>query len=132
MESEVLGVDATVLGNDANLAGRLQVTAINNMASSILMPMFASFSKAHPQVELHIIVSNSDANLSQREADIAIRLTAEPTDTLIGKRIVIVASTIYGSRSYIKQLRARGGEPKWVGVQCFTFHKTWTKQSCRV
>jgi len=130
MESEVLGVDGAIFGKDTNLVGSLQVSAINNMASSILMPMFASFSRAHPQVDLHIIVSNSDASLSQREADVAIRLTNSPTDTLIGKRIVTVASTIYGSRSYIEQTRESGREPTWIGVECCTFHKTWTKQTC--
>ena len=98
------------------------------MASTVLMPMFASFSKERPQVELHIIVSNIDASLSQREADVAIRLTNTPSDTLIGKRIVTVASCIYGSRSYLEQVRQQGGEPKWIGVDCCGFHKTWTKQ----
>jgi len=130
MEGEVLAVDGAVVGRDASLVGSLRVTAINNMASSILMPMFASFSKAHPQVELHIIVSNNDASLSQREADVAIRLTNSPTDTLIGKRIVTVASTIYGSRSYLEQTRKSGKEPAWIGVDCCTFHKTWTKKTC--
>ena len=54
------------------------------------MPMFASFSRQYPDVELHIVVSNSYASLPQREADIAIRLTNSPTDTLIGKRLVTV------------------------------------------
>ena len=128
IEREVLGVDAALLGKDAQQVGPLKVAALNNMASTVLMPMFASFSKSKPQVELHIIVSNIDASLSQREADVAIRLTNTPTDTLIGKRIVTVASTIYGSRSYIEQLRKEGGEPKWIGVECCGFHKSWTKQ----
>lgn len=131
MESEVLGVDGAVLGKDTNLVGSLQVTAINNMASSILMPMFASFNRAHPNVELHIVVSNLDASLSQREADVAIRLTNSPTDTLIGKRIVTVASTIYGNHSTIERTRIDAREPKWIGVECCTFHKTWTKQTCQ-
>jgi len=130
IEREVLAVDGELHGTDTNLAGPLRVTAINNMASSILMPMFAGFSEIYPQVELHIMVSNVDASLSQREADVAIRLTNSPTDTLIGKRIVTVASTIYGSREYLTQFRQLGGEPKWIGVECCGFHKTWTKQSC--
>lgn len=128
IEREVLGVDGALLGKDTQQVGPLKVAALNNMASTVLMPMFASFSKSKPQVELHIIVSNIDASLSQREADVAIRLTNTPTDTLIGKRIVTVASTIYGSRSYIDQLRKEGGEPKWIGVECCGFHKSWTKQ----
>ena len=129
IEREVLGVDSALLGKDAQQVGPLKVAALNNMASSILMPMFASFSKQYPQVELHIVVANIDASLSQREADVAIRLTNSPTDTLIGKRIVTVASTIYGSRSYLEEHRLQGGEPKWIGVECCGFHKSWTRQS---
>lgn len=128
IEQEVLGVDGALLGKDTQQVGPLKVAALNNMASSVLMPMFASFSRERPQVELHVIVSNIDASLSQREADVAIRLTNTPTDTLIGKRIVTVASCIYGSRSYLEELREQGGEPKWMGVNCCGFHKTWTKQ----
>ena len=121
---------ASLSGKDISLAGPLRVTAINNMASTVLMPMFAHFSENHPRVELHIIVSNSDASLSQREADVAIRLTNSPTDTLIGKRVVTVASTIYGSRAYLEQLKEKNAEPKWLGVECCNFHKSWTKQAC--
>jgi len=128
IEREVLGVDGALLGKDTQQVGPLKVAALNNMASTVLMPMFASFSKSLPQVEMHIIVSNIDASLSQREADVAIRLTNTPTDTLIGKRLVTVASCIYGSRQYLKQLRKHGGEPEWIGVECCGFHKSWTKQ----
>ena len=130
METEVLHMDGAVLGKDANLVGPLKVTAINNMASTVLMPMFARFSQSFPQVDLHIIVSNLDSSLSQREADVAIRLTNAPTDTLIGKRLVTVASTIYGSRGYLKNLHENGGLPRWIGVNCCSFHKSWTKHSC--
>ncbi|MGD8560348.1 MAG: LysR family transcriptional regulator [Gammaproteobacteria bacterium] len=130
IEREVLGVDGALIGKDTRLTGSLRVTAINNMASSVLMPMFAGFSKQHPLVKLHIIVSNLDASLAHRDADVAIRLTNSPPDTLIGKRIVTVASTVYGARSYIKKLRQTSSEPKWIGVDCCSFHKTWTKQAC--
>jgi len=130
IEREVLGVDGALLGKDTALVGPLRVTAINNMANSVFMPMFAGFTRQHPLVELHVAVSNSDASLAQREADVAIRLTNTPPDTLIGKRVVTVASTIYASRSYLEQLRQQGGEPRWIGVDCCEFHKTWTRQCC--
>lgn len=130
MENEILGVDGALSGKDTILKGPLRVTAINNMASSVLMPMFASFSEAHPQVELHVIVSNDDASLSQREADVAIRLTNAPTDTLIGKRMVTVASTIYGQKDYIEQIHHQKSQPKWIGVTCCQFHRSWTKETC--
>ena len=130
IEREVLGVDGALLDTDTNLVGPLRVTAINNMATAVFMPMFARFSEQHPQVELQLAVSNTDASLSEREADVAIRLTNSPPETLIGKRILTVASTIYGSRAYLEQLREKGGEPKWIGVNCCEFHKSWTRQKC--
>jgi len=130
IESEVLGVDNALQGKDANLVGPLRVSAINNMASSILMPMFADFSHQHPNIELHIIVSNKYASLPQREADIAIRLTNSPSETLIGKRMLTVASAIYGSREYLQQQHKRGQPAKWIGVNCCAFHSAWTKQNC--
>jgi molybdate transport repressor ModE-like protein len=132
IEQEVLSVDGALLGKDTQQVGPLKVAALNNMASSVLMPMFASYRKKQPQVELHIVVSNIDASLSQREADVAIRLTNTPTDTLIGKRIVTVASCIYGSSAYLQRLSKQGGEPEWIGVECCGFHKTWTRQTSGV
>lgn len=130
IEREVIGVDGTLIGKDSYLIGTLRVSAINNMASTILMPMFAEFAQQHPLVQLSVMVSNLDASLAQRDADVAIRLTNSPSDTLIGKRVVAVASAIYGSRSYLKRLSQNHSEPKWIGVECCGFHKTWTKQAC--
>ncbi len=130
METEVLHVDSAVLGEDAQLVGPLRVTAINNMASTVLMPIFSRFSQAYPDIELHIEVSNLDSSLSQREADVALRLTNTPTDTLVGKRLVTVASTIYGSREYLRQMREQNRPPKWIGVNCCGFHKSWTRHAC--
>lgn len=128
IEREIFGVDDALLGKDAVLRGPLRVSAINNMASSVLMPLFARFSEQNPEVELHVSVSNLNVSLTQREADIVIRLTNSPTDTLLGKRMTTVASTIYIGREYLKTIREQRIEPKWIGVNCCQFHRTWTKQ----
>jgi len=130
MEYEVLDVDAVLGGSDAKLSGELRVSAINNMASTVLMPMFARFNQNYPDVELHLLVSNKYTSLIEREADIAIRLTNTPTDTLMGKRVVTVASTVYASRQYLADMRENGGKAKWLGVTCCGFHQTWTKAAC--
>lgn len=129
MEQEMLAVGESVLGKDQRLIGRLIVTTINNMATTVLAPMFAQFSREHPELELHVEVSNDYASLAQREADVAIRLTNSPPETLIGKRMVTVASTVYGSNDYLQQINKQKIEPEWIGVNCCGFHKTWTRQS---
>lgn len=50
-----------------------------------------------------------------------------PPDTLIGKKIGKIASTVYGSRSYLTRMRDENETPKWIGVNCCDYHKHWTK-----
>ncbi|MBN4076744.1 LysR family transcriptional regulator [Mariprofundus ferrooxydans] len=128
MEHEVLEVDGCLGGWDARLSGELRVTAINSMASGILMPMFARFSQHYPDVDLHLLASNKNISLVEREADVAIRLTNTPDDTLIGKGLGTVATTAYGSRDYLARMRQEGAKPVWLGVNCCAFHKSWTRK----
>lgn len=129
IENEIFEVDQ-VLDDEIKLSGPLRVATLNNVASTVLMPIFKEFCEKHPDVELHINVSNQYLSLYQREADVAIRLTNEPPDTLIGTRLVTVASAVYGNKEYLKQCKQAGHDPEWIGVTCCNFHKTWTKREC--
>ena len=130
IEAQILEFEGALGGQESGVSGELKVTAINNMASSILMPMFTRFSANYPEIELHVQVSNKFVRLAERDADIAIRLTNSPTDTLIGTRLVTVASTVYGARGYCADVRAGSAEKKWLGIKCCGFHMSWTKEAC--
>ncbi|MFC3324546.1 LysR family transcriptional regulator [Mesorhizobium cantuariense] len=130
MELEVLEVEGALGGQEDRVAGELRVSAINNMASSVLMPIFAGFSEAYPDIRLHVQVSNKYVSLAERHADIAIRLTNTPLDTLVGTRLTNVASAVYGERRYLEGLRASGARPLWIGVECCAFHQSWTHTAC--
>ncbi|MGV6815896.1 MAG: LysR family transcriptional regulator [Thiotrichales bacterium] len=129
MEQELLRVDGAVSGRDTRLKGQLRITAINNMASTVLMPFFAGFSQQYPEIELHISTTNNYVSLPQREADIAIRLTNTPSETLIGKRLTTVTSTVYGSKRYLERIKTTGKSPEWLGIECCEFHRAWTQQA---
>jgi len=130
IEAEILEFEGARSGEDTGAAGELRVTAINNMASSVLMPVFARFSAAYPDIELHVQVSNKFARLAERDADIAIRLTNTPLDTLIGTRLTTVASAVYGARAYCARVQAGEAQEKWLGIECCGFHMSWTKDAC--
>ena len=130
IEVEILEFEGALGGQETGATGELRVTAINNMASSVLMPMFTSFSQNFPDIELHVQVSNKFARLAERDADIAIRLTNAPTDTLIGTRLTTVASAVYGARDYCASVQACTTELKWLGIECCGFHISWTKEAC--
>jgi DNA-binding transcriptional LysR family regulator len=128
MERDVLRVEGTLLGQDANLGGSLRVTTVGNMASSFLIPVLGRFSDQYPEINLRLAVSNADVSLTEREADVAIRVTNSPPDTLIGRKIAKIASTVYGSRVYLERRHENNEAPKWIGVDCCGYHKHWTKQ----
>jgi DNA-binding transcriptional LysR family regulator len=49
IEKELLSFEGTVSVHSDSIAGELRVTAIANMASTVLMPYFARFSAAYPK-----------------------------------------------------------------------------------
>lgn len=129
IESELLSFEATSAGQNNDPAGELHITAIANMASTVLMPIFSRFSAAHPNIDLHVEVTNDSVRLAERDADIALRQTNSPSKTLIGTRLTTVASAVYGSIKYCAALKAEQSPEKWIGVDCCDYHRDWTKQA---
>ncbi len=129
IEKELLSFGGAIGDHADDAAGELRVTAILNMASTILMPYFARFSAANPKIQLNVQVTNDSIRLSEREADIAIRQTNNPGETLIGTRLTTIASAVYGSRSYCAAVRSDEVKEKWIGVDCCENHRVWTKQA---
>lgn len=129
IENELLSFEGAIGGQSENPAGELRVAAIANMASTVLMPFFARFSTAYPQVELSVQVTNDSVRLSEREADVALRQTNKPQETLIGTRLTTVASAVYGSRDYCAAVKSGQAAEKWIGVDCCEYHRNWTKQA---
>ena len=130
MESEVLQLEEALGAQESRLSGELRVSAINNMASSVLMPMFVRFNERYPDVNLRVQVSNKFVSLAERDADLVIRLTNTPLDTLVGTRLVTVASAVYGQRTYLAELRDGSEKPRWLGVDCCDVHRSWTHNAC--
>jgi len=130
MEKELLTFEVNSAGESEVAAGDLHVTAIANMASSLLMPIFARFSKTHPDINLRIDVTNDSVRLSERDADVALRQTNAPGETLIGTRLTTVSSAVYGSEDYCEAVKTGKTPERWVGVDCCDYHRDWTRAAC--
>lgn len=102
VENEILGLSSLLVGKDLRLSGILRVTAPDALAVKILMPLIAEFSRDYPGIEIALSVSSDYVNLSQREADVAVRATPSPPETLVGRRICSMATSIYGSTTYLR------------------------------
>jgi DNA-binding transcriptional LysR family regulator len=74
METSSHRLETRVFGRDQNLHGLLKVTLAPTLATHLLMPDLADFARLHPEVEMEILSSYEPANLTNREADVAIRV----------------------------------------------------------
>lgn len=107
IEETVTGLERRLAGQDLRLEGELRVTTTDTLALTILMPHLAAFRTAHPGITLELTVTNAMANLTRRDADVAIRPTAEPPEALVGRRVAGLAHAIYAaSRSYLERKAA--------------------------
>jgi DNA-binding transcriptional LysR family regulator len=74
MEASSHQLETRVLGRDQSVRGLLRVTLAPTTATHLLMPDFAAFARLHPDIEMEILSSGELANLTNREADVAIRV----------------------------------------------------------
>ncbi|MGE3247078.1 MAG: LysR family transcriptional regulator [Beijerinckiaceae bacterium] len=92
-----------VAGRDVKPAGLLRVTTNDTFITYLLAPVLASFRKAYPKIALDVIVTQQSLNLSRRDADIAIRATMDPPETLIGRKIATFRWSCYAPKDWLKE-----------------------------
>jgi DNA-binding transcriptional LysR family regulator len=97
MFDEVIEFERRVSGRDVKPSGELRVTTNDSFVAHLTTPMFSAFCKLYPEIRLDVVIDNRALNLSKRDADVAIRATAEPPETLVGRRIAAIAWCLYGS-----------------------------------
>lgn len=95
VEAEVLGAERRVAGRDLRLSGTLRVTTTDTLLMGLLSPIFAGFRREHPGIVLEVAVSNQLFNLSQRDADVAVRPSSSPPEHLVGRRAGTIAQAVY-------------------------------------
>lgn len=109
VEAEMLAVERTVGGRDAQLEGLVRVTAVDTLASHVLVPCFAALQTGSPEVALELLVDVRHLSLAMREADIAVRLAPFEGHDLVVRRIGVFAHGLYASPTYLE----RHGEPNF-------------------
>ncbi|GLQ16457.1 LysR family transcriptional regulator [Maritalea porphyrae] len=131
IESEVDAVNRRVAGRDTKLHGLLRVTVFDSLVQKLLMPEFVAFTQAFPAIELELIVSHSMANLTRREADVAIRISNDPPDSLVGRRLVKYATSTYASAEYLAthDLKNNPEAASWIGWDDQTPDPQWVRES---
>lgn len=128
IEDEAMAIEHEVMGKNIELKGPLRVTVSLTVATYVLMPILKEFSATHPGIELRLDLSDNLYNLTQREADVALRVTTEPVpDNLIGRELGRISIAVYGEKHYLnKYLRSSKRQPlRWIGEDTHDPRPPW-------
>jgi DNA-binding transcriptional LysR family regulator len=82
--------------------GPLKITTTVGLGSIWLTPRIREFIDLYPDIEVTLITSDEELNISMREADCAIRLTTPTQLDLIQRRLTRVNTHVYASTEYIQ------------------------------
>ncbi|WP_160617138.1 LysR family transcriptional regulator [Pseudoblastomonas halimionae] len=91
------------MGRDRDQAatGSVRIATAENFANSLILPMVGPFLDRYPGLRLEIVTDIRTANLSRREADIALRLVRPKTGPYVVSRVATMESGVFASDSYL-------------------------------
>jgi DNA-binding transcriptional LysR family regulator len=117
MEAAALAAERAISGADARVQGVVRLATSEMLAGYLLPPLLQRFLGAHPGVEIEADVSDRAVDLTRREADLALRATARPPESMVGRQVAELRYAIYAPRALLPR---RGGEPDlrvlpWIG-----------------
>jgi DNA-binding transcriptional LysR family regulator len=87
--------------------GPLKITTTIAFGSMWLTPRLPAFLKRYPEIQVTLVVDDDELDLSMREADVAIRMTAPRQSDLIQRHLVTFHFHLYASAGYV----AENGQP---------------------
>lgn len=118
IESEVLDFGDLARGDDRAIAGKVTLALTESFAVHVVIPhVLATLRKQHPRLSLHLLTSDHSADLSRREADLALRFYRPTHGDLVSKRLARLPQSVLAHKRYA---RTCGRDPKhlsWVSVQ---------------
>jgi len=118
MGEDIVAFERQVTGHDLRPSGELRVTTNDAALIYLLTNVFAAFRKTYPEISLDVVIANQALNLSKRDADVAIRATERPPETLIGRRVASISWAVFAAAGKAPDhfdLHNDGRDAEWIG-----------------
>ncbi|NEQ53070.1 MAG: LysR family transcriptional regulator [Leptolyngbya sp. SIO3F4] len=129
LEEEINGIERHILGQDVRLSGDIRVTMPDALVTNLLMPDIANFMNTYPDVNVEVLISYDVLNLTKREADVAIRITENPPEHLVGRKVCRYHCANYATPNYLDIYSPSSGRGHWIGWDCPGRLPDWVRQS---
>ena len=92
-----------ILDKQTKPTGKLTINTTVGFGSTWLTPRINKFTDQYPDMEISILMSDEEIDLSSRSADLAVRVKKPTQANLIFKKFVNFHNHIYGSSDYLQE-----------------------------
>lgn len=121
MEEHMASLNRKQTAEQGKLTGSLRITAPQLLIASHLAAVLRQLRLKHPELETEVLATNEILDLRRPEADIAIRISNTPDDTLVGKRLARQHSLSFATRKIAKRIASNPQAPiEWIGMPHWT------------
>src|SRR5512134_942650 len=83
--------------------GPLKITATVAFGSVWLAPRLKEFLEENPDIEVALVLTDDELDLSMREADVAIRMTPPTQSDLVQRRLMNIRYQVFAAPSYLEK-----------------------------
>ena len=101
--SKIKDVESSLIDKKDKPSGKIVVTTVVGFGGIWLTPRIQEFMEKNPDIEVELIVTDQELDLSTREADVAIWMRQHKQLNYIQKKIIDINYHIYGSSKYLEK-----------------------------
>ncbi|HXP96553.1 MAG TPA: LysR family transcriptional regulator [Telmatospirillum sp.] len=116
IDEDLVVLERRLSGQDLRLTGTVKVSTVG-----VLVPWIADslieFRALYPGIRVEIAISPTAVSLARHEADISIRVSRTPPESLVGRRIATLRHGIYAARTHAaaEELAPDPVHHDWIG-----------------
>lgn len=111
IEAEIHALSLKLAGASTHVAGTVRI-ALPELMVAVLSEPLRELHEAWPELKIELVMGVGTASLTQREADLAIRVQAEPAEHLVGRRIGTFTKAAYCAKHL--ELGPDPGDWPWI------------------
>jgi DNA-binding transcriptional LysR family regulator len=116
VDEDLVAMERRLSGRDLRLTGTVRVATLGVLVPWIAEAL-AEFRTLHPGIRVDVAISPTTVSLARHEADIAIRISRSPPESLVGRRIATLLHGVYAARTHpaANELAPDIATHDWVG-----------------
>ena len=111
---EVMVLEHRIAGQDMRPSGVVRLTTTDTLVE-LVTPILACLRRDHPEVVVDLVVGNEFLALTRRDADVALRPATDAPETVVGRRLAMVATAPYAAPGHLSAPATDLEDRDWLG-----------------